>query len=168
MKKLVLFAALAVFGFSQMKAQETNFGVKAGADFASQKVETTTFDTTSSETGFYLGVFAEIGISETFIFQPEALYVSVEDLDFISIPLMAKFGVSDSFSLLVGPSVGILLDSAPSQKSTSLGIEGGAAYDISEDFFVEARYNIGVTNLAETTGFDNKISGLFVGLGYRF
>ncbi|MDD7886989.1 porin family protein [Flavivirga sp. 57AJ16] len=170
MKKLLLCAAMAVFGLSTMNAQETKFGVKAGADFASNRVKTNMFTITASETGFYVGGFAEIGISDTFAFQPEVLYVSVDDLNQISIPLMAKFGVSEKLDVLAGPALGILLDTEDEQKSFNYGIEAGAAYDINEELFVEARYNIGLANLIKDapSGSSSKLSGLFVGLGYRF
>ncbi|NMH86066.1 porin family protein [Flavivirga algicola] len=174
MKKLLLIAAVAVFGLSNMNAQETKFGVKAGADFASVKVKVSGFSVSTSETGFYVGGFAEVGVSDTFTFQPELLYISVStgtlNFDQISIPLMAKFGVSEKIDVLAGPALGFLLDSADGQKSFNYGIEAGAAYNITEELFVEARYNIGLANLIENapSGVSTKISGLFVGLGYRF
>jgi len=122
-----------------------------------------------SETGFYIGAFAEIGVSESFIFQPEVLYVSIKDLDQIAIPLLAKFPVSEEFNVLVGPSLGIMLDSSEGMKSLNFGAEAGLAYDFSEDFFVEARYSLGLANLLDgaPSGYSVKLSGFFVGLGYR-
>ncbi len=169
MKKLLLFAAIAVFGLSNMNAQETKFGVKAGVDFASAKAKVQGFSITVSETGFYVGGFAEVGVSDAFTFQPEVLYVSINDFDQISIPLMAKFGVSEKIDVLAGPALGFLLDSVDGQKSFNYGIEAGAAYDITEELFVEARYNIGLANLIENapSGVSTKLSGFFVGLGYK-
>ena len=72
MKKLLLFAAVAVFGLSNVNAQEVKFGAKAGVNFA-----TITGDETSgvdSRTAFHIGGVAEIVISEKFSFQPELLY----------------------------------------------------------------------------------------------
>ncbi len=170
MKKVLFFAAFAVFGLLSVNAQETNFGVKAGADFASAKVKAEGFSATGSETGFYIGGFAEIGISESFTFQPEVLYVSVEDFDQVAIPLMGKFSVSEKFNVLVGPSLGILLDTVDGMKSLNFSAEAGIAYDFSEEFFAEARYSIGLANLIEDapSGVSSKLSGFFVGVGYRF
>ncbi len=170
MKKILFFAAFAVFGLLSVNAQETNFGVKAGADFASAKAKADAFSVTASETGFYIGGFAEIGISESFTFQPEVLYVSIKDFDQVAIPLMGKFSVSDQFNVLVGPSLGILLDTVDGQKSLNFSAEAGVSYDFSEDFFAEARYSIGLANLIEDapSGVSSKLSGFFVGVGYRF
>lgn len=95
MKKLMLMAAFAVFGLTNVNAQETSFGVKAGVDFASNKVKFDGYSASGSETGFYVGAFAEIGVSEKFAVQPELLYVAVSDLNQIALPIMAKFMVSD-------------------------------------------------------------------------
>lgn len=168
MKKLFLCAAIAVFGLTSVSGQ--NFGLKAGVDFASAKSEVQGVSFTGSETGFYIGAFAEIDVSESFTFQPELLYVSIEDFGQLNIPLMAKFSVSEKLNVLAGPALGILLDTEEGQKSFNYGIEAGASFDITEELFVEARYNIGLANLIEDapSGFSSKISGLFVGLGYKF
>jgi hypothetical protein len=176
MKKLFLFIAIALFIFNTnaqdnpTSSNSVAFGLKAGADFASLRLKGEGENVSTSETGFYIGVFAEIGVSESFTFQPEVLYVSVEDLDQIAIPLMAKFPVSDKFNILVGPSLGIILDTEEGMNSFNFGAEAGVAYDISEDFFIEGRYNLGLANLWEDapSGYSIKLSGFFVGLGYRF
>ena len=170
MKKLLLSAIIAVFAMGNVNAQEVKFGVKAGADFASMKFKAEGENVSTSETGFYVGAFAEIGISESFIFQPEILYVSVEELDQIAIPLMAKFPVSEEFNVLAGPALGILLDTDEGIKSLNFGLEAGVAYDISENFLIEARYNLGLANLFEDapSGYSLKLSGFFAGIGYRF
>lgn len=170
MKKLFLMAAFVVLGLTNVNAQETSFGLKAGIDAANSVVKIGSFSVSGSDTGFYIGGFAEIGVSDTFTFQPEVMYVGVTGFNMIQVPLMAKFGVSEQFNVLVGPSLGLLLDSVPGQKSFNFGVEAGAAYDISDEFFVEARYNLGLANLIENapSGSSIKLNGLFAGLGYRF
>ncbi len=167
MKKLLL-CAFAVFAFASVDAQ--TFGAKAGLNFASNKAEFSGISATASETGFYIGVFAQIEISEKFAFQPEVMYVLVDQLDEIHIPLMANYSVSEKFSVLAGPSLGILLDTADGFSSFNYGIELGAAYDITEQIFVEARYSIGLANLVEDapSGFSSKLSGFYIGAGYKF
>ena len=166
----MLFAAAAVFSLSSVNAQEVNFGAKAGVDLASAKAEFDGFSASTSETGFYVGAFAEIGISDEFSVQPEVLYVSIKDLGQIHVPIMAKYGVSDEINLLAGPTVSFLTDTAEGVKSMNYGIEAGASYDITEEILVEARYNIGLANLYEDApdGASFKLSGFYIGLGYRF
>ena len=170
MKKLLLCAAIAVFGLSSMNAQETKFGVKAGADFSSSKVKGGPISVTVSETGFYVGGFAEVGISDAFTFQPEVLYVSIDGDGLVRVPLMAKFGVGEKLDVLAGPALGFLTNTPDGMKSFNYSVEAGAAFDITEELFVEARYSIGLANLIENapSGVSSKLSGFFVGLGYRF
>lgn len=168
MKKLILCAAVAVFAFTSVNAQ--SFGAKAGVDFASAKAEFEGSSATASETGFYVGFFAQIEISEKMAFQPEVLYLSIKDAGEIHVPLLLNFSISEEFSLLAGPALGILTDSVEGQKSLNYGIEVGAAYDITEELFLEARYNLGLANLIEDApdGYSVKQSGVFVGVGYKF
>ncbi|MCF7560880.1 PorT family protein [Sabulilitoribacter multivorans] len=168
MKKPFLLLIITVFSITVGYAQ--SFGLKAGADFASVKFKAEGENISTSETGFYIGAFTEIEASESFTFQPELLFVSVEDLNFIAIPLMAKFPVAEQFNILAGPSLGFLLDTEEGEKSFNFGVEAGVAYDISEKFFVEARYNLGLANLIEDapSGYSVKLNGFFAGLGYKF
>ncbi|WP_339756933.1 porin family protein [uncultured Winogradskyella sp.] len=168
MKKLFLCAAVAVFAFANVNAQ--TFGAKAGVDLASNKVEFEGVSVTASETGFYVGVFAQIEISEEFAFQPEVMYVSIKDGGEIHIPLMANYSVSEEFSILAGPALGILTDTADGFSSFNYGIEAGAAYDITEEFLIEARYSLGLAELIEDApdGFSSKLSGFYIGVGYKF
>jgi len=162
MKKL-FFTALLMAGTFAVSAQETKFGARAGVDFASMKVayvnpitgdESTV---SSSETGFFIGAFAELGISESFAVQPEVLYVSIKDFNSLSVPVLAKYSFG-SFSVLAGPDMNYLLDAE--EDKFKVNIDLGASYDITENFDVQARYSIGMGDVA--------LSGMFVGVGYKF
>ena len=171
MKKAILLSIIVVFAMSNVNAQ--NFGVKAGLDLASAKVKAGGVSANSSETGFYIGGFTTIEISESFSFQPEALFVSINDGSMIQIPLMVLIPLSAEFNVLAGPSLGLMLDAGDGMKSFNYGLEAGVAYDVSEEFFIEARYNIGLADLAEDNGFfgsdySYKMGGFFIGAGYRF
>ncbi|WP_242084705.1 porin family protein [Aestuariivivens sediminis] len=170
MKKILFFTVLTVLGLLILPAQEVNFGLKGGVDFASLRLEAEGENISTSETGFYLGALVEIQLSDNFDLQPELLYVSVEDLDFISIPLMVKYGITEEFKLIVGPSFGFILDAEEGEKSFNFGLEGGASYDIVDNFFIEARYSLGLANLLEDapSGYSIKLHGFFAGIGYKF
>lgn len=157
MKKLLFIAAtFFAVGFSQ--AQETKFGLKTGVDLATAKVKFPGGSVTSSETGFFVGAFANIGVSERFSVQPELLYVSIKDLNFLSVPVLAKYNVAEEFGILVGPSFNFLLDAQ--EDKFKLNIDLGAMYNITDDVDVSAKYSLG-------TG-DVSLSGIFIGLGYSF
>ncbi len=170
MKKFILVAmVMFVFGFAN--AQEAKFGVMTGVDFATARVTASGNSASQSETGFYLGVLVDITASEKFHIQPELVLVFIKDSKQLQLPILAKIFVAKQLSLLLGPDVLFDLDSnTAGTKNVGVGFDFGGAYDINKNFSIEAKYNLGMTNLIKNapSGVNGKISGLFVGLGYKF
>ena len=172
MKKIFL-TALAVFAFGSVSAQEVTFGAKAGVNFSNFSGDADLDGTT----GFYVGGLADISFSESFSFQPELLY-SIEgakdaSLSYLRLPLMAKYNLSESFSLLAGPNIGFLMggDEAikDAAKSLDYGLGLGTMYKLESGLFFEARYNLGLANINDDENdIDIKNTNIAVGLGYRF
>lgn len=169
MKKTILsFAAVLAFGF--VNAQETKFGLKAGVDFASMHGKFDGNSYSEDETGFYAGGFADIAVSDKFHLQPELLYVSVNSINQIQIPVLAKFPVVEDLSLLAGPDFGFLLDAGEGTKTLNFGLDLGLTFDLNENFSLDGKYNLGLSNLIEggDSDFSSKLSGFFFGLSYKF
>jgi opacity protein-like surface antigen len=167
MKKIILTSVILVITLS-MNAQ--NFGVRAGADFATAKADFDGIKLSENETGFYIGAFTKIEVSEAFKIRPEVNYIYIKDLNQIQVPVLAEIGVSDKFNLLAGPSFAFLLDTEEGAKSFNFGLDFGLSYDISKQFLIEARYNLGLSNLVDDNEFNAtlRLHGLFVGIGYMF
>lgn len=170
MKKL-FFAAAAVMAFGAANAQEMKFGVKAGV----QNTNFTGDMDSDAQTSFYVGGLVDLTVSEKFHVQPELLY-SMEGADkasvsYLRIPIMAKYFVADAFSIQAGPSIAfkVAADDTVDDgiKSMDFGLGLGLGYDITENIFVDARYNLGLANISEGAG-DTKNTGIQVGVGYRF
>lgn len=168
MKKVLLTVA-AIFAFGFANAQDTKFGVKAGVDLATVKVKTPEVSiagtvvfpattTTGSETGFYVGGFATIGLSDKFAFQPELMFVAIKDFNFLSAPLMAKYSFTEEFHAMAGPSLNYLLDAEEDQ--FKVNVDFGASYDVTDNIDVNAKYSLGMGDVA--------LSGIFIGAGYKF
>ncbi len=207
MKKLLIFTVIALIGFVPVNAQDINFGAKAGVNFASITGDDT--DGLSSRTSIHAGLVAEIVISEKFSFQPELLYSSQGadykesegydgsyQLDYLNIPLMAKFYVGDGFSLEAGPQVGFCMSanedftfSSVGQKSVAqksvaekedisefvkdfdFGINVGVGYKMESGLNFGARYSLGLANIwdgEESNDFTNHNSVMQVFLGFFF
>ena len=140
------------------------FGAKGGLDLVSVKAT----GASQSLTGFFIGGFVEFGIAEGFVLQPGLNYHSATKSEsgitykatFLSIPVLLKYTVAEKINLLAGPSLYYSTDSADSDK-TRFNLDLGASYDITENFFVEPRYSIGLTG-------DAKVSHLLLGVGYKF
>ncbi|NER09442.1 Outer membrane protein beta-barrel domain-containing protein [Muriicola jejuensis] len=164
-----LFSTVCIIaGLFSMNAQ--SIGVRAGADFATAKADFDGIKISDNETGFYIGLFTEIQVSESLDIRPEINYIAIQDLDQIQVPVLAQFGLSDKFNVAVGPSFGFLLNTEEGEKSFNFGAALGLSFDISENFLIEGRYTLGLSNLVEDNEFDAslKLSGFQLGLGYKF
>lgn len=199
MKKLLL-SVIAMTAFTlSLGAQETTFGVKAGINFANLGGDADG----DAITSLHAGGVVEIGISEKFSFQPELLFsaqgskseynedgFSAEDklkLNYINIPLMAKFYVAEGFSVEAGPQIGFLLsanaegketfeggsisyeqDVKDSVKGTDFGLNLGFGYKLEGGLNFGARYNLGLSNVSEED--DAEVTnGVFqISVGYFF
>lgn len=179
MKKMILTVA-AVFAFGFAQAQEVKFGVKAGYVNANYGGDANDGDARSS---FYFGGLADLTISEKFHFQPEVLYTMEGngedefDLNFVRVPLMAKFYVAEAFNIQAGPQLGFVTGGGAAKdflNGFDFGLGFGAAYELPSGLFFDARYNVGLSDLNDFpagSGLeDAKISqnSFNVGLGYRF
>lgn len=187
MKKLLLVAALAVFGLTTTFAQGVRFGAKAGANFASLNGDDV--DDVDGRTSFHVGGVVNIGVSELFSVQPEVIYSSQGasdgdvsfNLDYINVPIMADFQLAEGFSLQGGPQVGINISSKAEFdgdkediediQTLDLGAGIGAQYVLPMNLFFQARYVIGLSDVfEEIEGFkpDAKNSVISVSVGYFF
>ena len=185
MKKLLLFVAFGGFTFLNVQSQEVTFGVKAGVNFANLSVDS---DGASpqSRTGFHIGGLVEIPVSEKFSVQPELLYSAqgakskesvVDDfygnytaettlkMDYISLPVMAKYYVANGLALEAGPQFNFLvsakgeyevkmngmsqsgeIDMKEQLKKFDIGLGFGASYTLDMGLLIGARYNLGLTD----------------------
>jgi len=194
MKKLFLTTIIVVVAMTSVVAQ--NFGVKAGLNLANVRGDA---KNVSMLTSFHVGAFAEFKISDTFSFQPELVYsvqgahmyylgitIGFQPIDatynfnYINLPLMAKYKVSDNFSVLAGPQIGFLTSAKVkigsgnfsdaeyhSYKSTDFGLNLGIIYELRNGLFFDLRYDIGFSNIIEESSFDLKNSVISFSLGYK-
>ena len=190
MKKLLFTLTMTVIGFSQTTfAQDVDFGVKAGLNIAN--FSGGDGDRNSLLT-YHLGGVAEISLSERFSLQPEVLYtrqgseaqatneqeaVKVK-LDYLAIPLMAKYYIADRFTIEVGPQFAFLLEDKaefvdadlPDADTDASGFDLlaniGLGYAINNNIFLQTRYSYGITTVVENPDIKNSV--FQVSLGYTF
>ncbi|MBF8148867.1 PorT family protein [Winogradskyella sp. F6397] len=185
MKKLCFVALLATLGFTQQSnAQDIEFGAKAGlniSNFTGGDADR------NSLVGFHVGFISEIPLSEKFSLQPELLYSTqgseAQDVvkikvDYLAIPVMAKYYLTEGFSLEVGPQFSFLVndkaeyidsdlpDADTDASSVDIGANVGLGYNLNSKLFVQARYNFGISTVAENPDITNSV--FQVGLGYKF
>ena len=181
MKKLLFFVATIVTLFlvscasqqlaSKKSLNDVKLGAKAGVTFSD--ITGDDVDSFSGRTAFHVGILAEIMIHDSFAFQPELLYSAQgsdwsEDfggdafegsykVDYLNVPLMAKFYVAEGFSLEAGPQVGLLLsakaegdfaddDLKDYLKGIDFGVNFGVGYKLESGLNFGARYNLGLSD----------------------
>lgn len=184
MKKLLLVVALAVFGFSNVTAQDIKFGVKGGLNFANVSGDNT--GDLETVTAFNFGVMSEISITEKFSFQPELLYsgqgFSFENgdlvaLSYINLPLIGKYYITKGLSLEAGPQIGYLLgadfeetDVKDNFKKLDFAANVGLGYKLENGLNFGARYNLGLSNINDVEGISDKYKNgvIQVSFGYFF
>jgi len=179
MKKIIL-SAIAVFAFAFSNAQDSklSFGVKAGVNLSSiSGAKGEDGSDAKGRTGFYVGGLANYSISDKLSIQPEVLYsmegADKNSLDYIRIPVMAKYEVVENFSILAGPSFAFRMAAENERvekgtKSSDFGIGFGAAYAFG-NIFVDARYNMGLSDIKDGEGGDSlKNNNIQLGIGYKF
>jgi len=178
MKKILLSvaAAMAFCLAAQAQSEEIKFGVKGGVNF-------TNFDSDGADsdgkTGFYAGGLVDLPVSGNFHIQPEVLYSSegADDasLDYIRIPVMAKYYIMEGLSFQAGPEIAFKVGSEDefvdnATKSIDFGIGGGVAYELTMGVFFDIRYNVGIADISDSNADVGKVhnTGLQIGAGFRF
>jgi opacity protein-like surface antigen len=145
MKKVLFIAVVVLLGLGNVNAQEVKFGTKVGLNLSNF---TGDLDDSDSKIGFNIGAFAEISLSDKFIFQPELLFSSqgakFEESDnnfsfeetlkfnYLNMPLMIKFAASDKFALEFGPQLGFLLSAKSKFEQTFDGETFSEEVDIKD------------------------------------
>lgn len=171
MRKLLLCVAITLFGLINVNAQGTSFGLTAGYISSTAKFESSGGSISESFSGFYVGGLADITLTEKFHVQPELLYASIEDGEFLIIPIMGKYYVSDDFNLQAGPQLNYSLNEIEDFTDLNFALAFGLGYDINQNIFVEAKYALQLNNSytgPESGDFSYKFNHLLIGIGYKF
>ncbi|PKG43034.1 porin family protein [Psychroflexus sp. MES1-P1E] len=221
MKKLLIISILLVSLNVQLQAQDQiSFGVKAGVNFAyatgdaSDSGSQLGYD--EGRTAFHAGLVSELELTEKFSIQPELLYsqvgaaylfdnrsfdgIRVEsdlNLDYLSLPILAKYYVFKGLSLELGPQFSYILNSEIENQILSsgfistetiivsdfnikddinrfeFGLALGTSYELlNTGLFIQARYVIGLTEVFDnqnfTTSTDLKNAVIQFSVGYKF
>jgi hypothetical protein len=182
---LLSIIAIIVLAAGTASAQNINIGVKAGLNsFTIQTDNSTNYD---SKTGLHIGLLGHIHLNEQYAFQPEIVY-SMQgaksgntdiNLDYINIPLIFQYMFDNGFRIEAGPQIGLLLnakavngsseDITDDFKTIDLGLGFGVSYvHPPTGFGAGARYNLGLTDITETSNATSANRGLQIGVFYLF
>lgn len=189
MKRIILFAAFAVFAFTAAQAQEVQFGVKGGVNIASMGGDSYGIGSIGSRTSFHIGGLVEIPLVGDFALQPELLYSSEGSnwawgfagsdtkLDYIRVPVLGKYNMPfvEGLSAELGPVFGILVnakqgsvDVKDGYKSFDAQLGIGATYQFDFGLFAGLRYNKGLLNINDSSDWKNQSNVFQISAGYAF
>jgi len=189
MKKLLIMAAIMLSSagaFAQHAVGTFNIAPKVGINFA----DLTDMDDSKVRVGAVIGAEGEYQVTDIFSVTAGALYSmqgckidvgghkSTAKLDYINIPILAnvyvvkglavKLGVQPAFNVNSEFKVKTPLGEVENDvdaKSFDFSIPVGASYEY-KNFVVDARYNLGLTKVADHS--DSKNSVFQITLGYKF
>ena len=165
-KKIICFYSLSVLLFFSSYSQKFEFGLKAGPNFASQKISTIT--NPQSITGYHLGGFMYLKLPIIFGIQVEGQYsklgsefqinqlINKNNLGYINIPVLIRndFG---PLNLHFGPQFGIMTNALDELKNSiksqfldrDFSLIVGLGLRLPANFGLTVRYVKGLKNISD-------------------
>lgn len=176
MKKSVgVVVVIALASTLFMNAQEKNFGVIGGLNYANIRGDRTDLTNNSWRTAYHLGLFSNFSLSDRIALEPRILFSSKgynNEIDFsefdnpsgippsqrlvkyanrnnyLSIPILFKYKLMNNLSLDLGPEIAFLLhskDVVTKVDGEGYFAEGDVPEEGSGDFFLDYGAMAGVT-----------------------
>lgn len=187
MKKNLITICLILASSITTQAQIFKLGLKGGINYANQTGSAITVNSTNYKTeaitNYHIGLLAEVKLGEHFSIQPEVLYSTqgakydaigvaqdfTNDIGYISVPLMAKINLNNTFSLEFGPQASFLLSkknevSINDQKNIDFGAGAGLGIRITKSLFLQGRYVAGLTEISPEAKVKNSVVQISAGL----
>jgi len=185
MKNYVIAFMMTMMLVGTVSAQSVNIGVKGGLNV--YNVANSGLD---QKAGIHLGLLGHIHMADHWAFQPELVYSSQGarfseannrlNLNYLNVPLLVQYMFDNGFRLQAGPQVGFLVnantlvgdnkvDVKSEYQNVDLGVSLGASYvHPPSGFGVDARYNLGLTEINATGNNAYRNNGFQLGVFYLF
>jgi hypothetical protein len=172
---LITCAASAQHGNSP--SGHVNLGIKSGINMYNiHNDDNTKYD---QMTGYYFGLFGHIHLNSQWAIQPELVYSNQGakngdikyTLDYINVPVLLQYMFDNGFRLQAGPQLGFLVsaDNIVDLNPIDFGVGIGASYVVpSTGFGIDARYNLGLSNINKDDAVKSTNWGFQLGVFYIF
>lgn len=152
---------------------QVRFGIKAGFNLPTWNVSNVSGISYSIRPDLNAGVISSVSLNYKFSLEPEILYsgqgvnIKTEQYtgtyynQFINVPVIVKYEIIKGLAVETGPQTGLLLsakkklyggilrDAKAEFKIADFGWAFGASYLLQRHWGFDARYNLGLTNLAD-------------------
>lgn len=167
-----MMIGLSFYGFSQ----GTKYGVRAGYNISNLDYKDTPIDVNKHRNGFAIGFFGEFGLSKAVAIQPEIQFSSEGakkeefQLDYVQLPVLFKFRLSEKFHFLAGPQAGVKVHKTlDGVKNFAYSGVGGLEFKISHTLFADVRYTYGFSNIFDDyVPAEAKNTNIQLAVGYKF
>ena len=183
---LAFFSLIAVGSY----AQGVSGGLKLGLNLANQTISNDYVTISPSfRPSLHAGGYLTLMISNKIGVQPEVLYSAqgakmdgqTLKLNYVTVPVLVRFNITERFNLHLGPQIGMLLsakakmesgddeDVKDQYKGTDIGIAGGLGVDLPMGLNFGFRFIKGVSNIAGEDVGDTKYKNynLQLSVGYK-
>lgn len=189
--KLYLNVALAaILMTATAKAQNVNIGIKGGLNI--YNINNSDGAKYDNLLGFNLGLIGHIHLAKQLALQPEIVYsaqgaksttAGIEtklQLGYVNVPVLFQYMFDNGFRLQAGPQVGFLVNAKAKTpnltvdvkndlKKVDVGLGAGIGYiNPKSNFGVDARYNLGLSNINDNSSVKSTNRGFQVGAFYLF
>lgn len=176
MKRIILLTAIAFFSFLNIQSQnffiqKSAFGVEGGFVLGEFSAESSDDDMIRSSTGIYAGLNSQFYIKDNIFIRPSVIFSYNQETIWLHLPIFLKYYVTDNISLVGGPQGSIIVGMKTPYNTSGIDFAAGAAFDITDNFYIEARYNFELTNarLSDTEPErSSRYNSIFAGIGYKF
>lgn len=191
----VLITAILISGAASAQninapAGHVNIGIKGGLNL--YNIHNDNGTTNDPKVGFNLGLIGHIHVAKHFAVQPEIQYSlqgskntfgNVEtkyNLGYVNVPVLVQYMWDNGFRLQAGPQAGLLIsakaktdnntiDFKDELKPIDFGVSFGAGYiHPSTGIGIDARYNLGLTNIYKTGDVKSTNRGFQLSIFYIF
>ena len=167
---LILLSFINLYSQSSKKDEGLKLGFKIGpnlSSFLSSEIENQNI-----RSGIHLGIISEIIFSNNLSIQPELVYSSQgnqlpltkQKYEYINLPIIIRYYLNSNLSIDSGIQLGFLIDSLSkgnegkiklkNQKKVDFSVSGGSTYDFNNNLYIQARYNLGLTNINNSSNAD--------------
>ncbi|UZO80255.1 PorT family protein [Aquimarina sp. ERC-38] len=184
MNKLLLFVLIVFLSLFVANAQDSRYGIRVGANLSSISSDDIEEDAEDARIGVAVGFFAEYYVTNHISIQPELQFSSqgnkAEDLrvNYIQLPVIFKYNFNQVINLQLGPQAGLKIweweDNGLREanfNTINFAAVGGLGFNITDNFYIDARYEYGINNLYEQEGiqreFKGNLTNIQLSIGYR-